>query len=224
MISVMVSLPEEDPGSIRRFREQIWVCAGGDRSEADVEARPCSLYLFALAGGGSQPIGMLEFCFVGHPSRFRGGSNTGDLAAGVAQFCPVDEVLHVGSLAVEEERKNSRVVTALCQGFLECAARLDVRGFTASSAVINTRSERFQRGLGMTKFLTYRAGDVEVEASFYDLTFAVRRAARWDRHKPKISLSEGFQRLRSEQFGGDDRLLTDSEEFRLVRRLAAKFN
>jgi hypothetical protein len=210
---IQLSQPEELPDKIGEFRREIHRCAGGDPAQADIRPRPYSLYLFGYLSGSPDPAGMLEFCYLTDPFRFGGSADTAVLDP-VRAVAPLERVLHVGSLAVREGRRTSRVITALCQVFLECADGVNACGFTAASATVNDRSTRFQQSLGMLKLTSFNSAGKDIGLSYFDLADALRRASRWDRHFPDFRPSRRFT----------DSVTSASDEFRLARKLAHRLN
>ena len=221
MITVRVSLPDEFPEMVREFREDICRCSGSAPVTVEVDSIPYALYLFAFTEDDPIPAGMLEFLFLNEVYR-RGQCPRIGGAVIQSGISPIEDVIHVRSLAVRQTKQNSRVLTVLCQSVVDLATSLEARCLTAASSAGNERSASLQRNLGMKKLATMDADGHEIELSYLDLSEARERTRVWRRHRPVVQASPA---LRESGWMAPGRAEIDGfpsgpQEFRINRKVA----
>lgn len=221
MITVRVSHPDEFPEMVREFREDICRCSGSAPVSAEVESIPYALYLFAFTNDDPLPAGMLEFLFLNEVYR-RGKCPKIGLAIVQSGIAPIEDVIHVRSLAVRETKQNSRVLTVLCQSVVDLATSLEARCLTAAHSAGNERSANLQRKLGMTKLATINAAGEEIELSYLDLSVARERTQVWRRHRPAVRASPRLCESGwiPPSFAASGESAFGLEEFRINRKIA----
>ncbi len=182
MISVKLSDPWEFPDTVRQFREDICRCSGFDFDERSTSALSYALYLFAFTGGDASAAGMLEFFFF-RDARAHGGPVPSILLQKISPAVTIKDVVHVGSLAIREDKRNSRVLTELCRAFVNLACSLGVRVVTVGSSIDNRRSAVLQSRMGLRPLGSFEAHGSSIDLSYCEMAVARERVARWDRRK-----------------------------------------
>ncbi len=219
MITVRVSHPDEFPEMVREFREDICRASGSAPVAVEIEPIPYALYLFAFTKDDPIPAGMLEFLFLDEVYR-RGQCPKIGAAVVESGISPIEDVIHVRSLAVRETRQNSRVLTVLCHSLVDLATSLDARCLTAAHSAGNERSASLQRKLGMTKLAAIDAAGHQIELSYLELSAARERTRVWRRHTPAVQASPRLCESGWIPRGSEDGCSAGLQEFRINRKVA----
>jgi hypothetical protein len=159
---------------IRHFRTEISALIGVEQTPAATDPLPYGLYLF-VAGDGGVPVGMAEFYFYDDAfSDYR--SCVYNRAFDLAKIAPMHEMIHLRSLYLGPERRNSVAFLYLVASLVDLAVEFGARFMTAGTAVDYAYVVRLHRTARMCTLGTYEVDGSQQALALMDLAPVARRA------------------------------------------------
>ena len=186
--------------SIRAFRKQISTRLGMNPS-LTAEPLPHAWYVFGFREERALPVGMTEFFFYDDAYETY-ASSPYNKAYELSTIAPMGEVIHLRSLAIEEEHRNPMLFLRLCAATIEIASNLGARYMTAATCAHYDYILALYERAGMVKLGNFTTNGAPCQLSLLALAAAGRRAQR-------------LQRRRAPGYGAD--LLREVREARLAR-------
>ena len=183
---------------IREFRRDICQRIGMSPNGPGVHPLPHAFYLFARENRYSDPAGMIEFFF--YDDAFADYSDSVYSQAGdLSQVAPMQEMIHVRSVIIDEAHRNSKMFLHLCAALMATAWDMGARFMTASTSTNYQYILGLHKNAGMKRLGVFTLDGAAQQLSFLELEPVASRAKRLTRHAvlqvdPGVLLQESFTR------------------------------
>jgi hypothetical protein len=174
---IQLTRATEHEGIIREFRRDICRRIGVNPGEAMVAPLPYAFYLLAYSDTQEGPVGMIEFFF--NDDAFAYSSNFSYTKAyDLSQIGTPSEMIHVRSVIISENYRNSRLFMHLCASLLFSAWELGARHMTAATSTTYDYVLGLHKNAGMRRLGTFMVDGSPQQLSVLDMAPVAGRAER----------------------------------------------
>jgi hypothetical protein len=131
---VRLGRSEDNVNTIVRFRTEFLARSDAATEPNDVYPLPYAFYLFVFDDGAAEPAGMVEFFF--YDQAFDRYDDCPHLEArDAARIAPLEQVVHVRSLVIEQHHQHDALRRFLCESMVCTASELGARYMSADAAI-----------------------------------------------------------------------------------------
>jgi hypothetical protein len=167
---------------IRDFRREICCRLGLNPSGPGIQPLPHAVYIFALMEGEARPAGMAEFFF--YDDAFASYSaSIYNHACDLSRIAPMHEMIHVRSVIIDPQHRNSKLFLHLSVSLITTAWDLGARYMTASTSTGYDYILGLHKTAGMTRLGTFVVDGEPQQLSLLELEPVAARAQRLRRRK-----------------------------------------
>jgi hypothetical protein len=162
---------------IRDFRREICGRLGLNPNGPGIQPLPHALYIFACDDSHARPSGMAEFFF--YDDAFASFSaSIYNHACDLSRIAPMHEMIHVRSVIIDQQHRNSKLFLHLSVSLITSAWDLGARYMTAATSTGYDYILGLHKTAGMTRLGTFVVDGAPQQLSLLELEPVAARAQR----------------------------------------------
>jgi hypothetical protein len=165
-MQVRLGRSEDNVNTIVRFRTEFLARSAAATGPNDVYPLPYAFYLFVFDDGAAEPTGMAEFFFYDQAFDHYDDCPYRE-ARDTVRIAPMEQVVHVRSLVVQQHHKQDALRRSLCESMASIGSELGARYMSADAGIGVAQLQTAKLDVGASQ----RQGLQHVETTLSILAF-----------------------------------------------------